>query len=126
MQNINYKEFEDIYMPSNFDEVVDSCNLKPSRKVILKEIVKYSQYNSLHGCFFSERELAKITKYTINGIIKALRDLRRAGLISCNRLLDLNGRKGITCIINEREEKRIFMITYVNWDKFEGEPKFKL
>lgn len=126
MQNINYKEMEDIYMPSNFDEVVDSCNLKPSRKAILKEIIKYSQYNSLHGCFFSERELAKLTKYTINGVIKALRDLRRAGLISSNRLLDLNGRKGITCIINEREEKRIFMITYVNWDKFEGEPKFKL
>ena len=126
MQNINYKEMEDIYMPSNFDEVVDSCNLKPSRKAILKEIIKYSQYNSLHGCFFSERELAKLTKYTINGVIKALRDLRRAGLISSNRLLDLNGRKGITCIINERERKRIFMITYVNWDKFEGEPKFKL
>lgn len=79
MQNINYKELEDVYMPSNFDEVVDSCHLKTSRKVILKEIIKYSQYNSLHGCFFSERE-----------------------------------------------EKRIFMITYVNWDKFEGEPKFKL
>lgn len=126
MQNINYKEFEDIYMPSNFDEVVDSYHLKPSRKVTLKEIIKYSQYNSLHGCFFSERELAKFTKYTINGVIKALRDLRRAGLISSNRLLDLNGRKGITYIINEREEKRIFMITYVNWDKFEGEPKFKL
>lgn len=126
MQNINYKEFKDIYMPSNFDEIVDSYHLKPSRKVILKEIIKYSQYSSLHGCFFSERELAKLTKYTINGVIKALRDLRRAGLISSNRLLDLNGRKGITCIINEREEKRIFMITYVNWDKFEGEPKFKL
>lgn len=126
MQNINYKEFENIYMPLNFDEVVDSYHLKPSRKVILKEIIKYSQYSSLHGCFFSERELAKLTKYTINGVIKALRDLRRAGLISSNRLLDLNGRKGITCIINEREEKRIFMITYVNWDKFEDEPKFKL
>lgn len=126
MQNINYKEIENIYTPSNFDEVVDDYNLKPSRKAILKEIIKYSQYSSLHGCFFSERELAKLTNYSIEAIIKALRDLRRAGLISTNRLLDLNGRKGITCIINEREEKRIFMITYVNWDKFEGEPKFKL
>lgn len=126
MQSISYKEFEDIYMPSNFDEVVDSCNLKPSRKAILKEIIKYSQYNNLHGCFFSEQELAKITKYPVKVIIKALRDLRRTGLISSHRLLDLNGRKGITYIINEREEKRIFMITYVNWDKFEGEPKFKL
>ena len=126
MQNINYKEFKDIYMPSNFDEIVDSYHLKPSRKVILKEIIKYSQYSSLHGCFFSERELAKLTKYTINGVIKALRDLRRVGLIRSHRLLDLNNRKGITYIIKERERKRIFMITYVNWDKFEGEPKFKL
>lgn len=126
MQNINYKEFEDIYMPFNFDKVVDNCHLKPSRKVILKEIIKYSQYNSLHGCFFSEREIAKLTKYPVMAIIKALRDLRKAGLISTHRLLDLNNRKGITYIINEREEKRIFMITYVNWDKFEGEPKFKL
>ena len=126
MQNINYKEFKDIYMPSNFDEIVDSYHLKPSRKVILKEIIKYLQYSSLHGCFFSERELAKLTKYTINGVIKALRDLRRVGLIRSHRLLDLNNRKGITYIINERERKRIFMITYVNWDKFEGEPKFKL
>lgn len=113
-------------MPSNFDEIVDSYHLKLSRKVILKEIIKYSQYSSLHGCFFSERELAKLTKYTINGVIKALRDLRRVGLIRSHRLLDLNNRKGITYIINERERKRIFMITYVNWDKFEGEPKFKL
>lgn len=122
---ISYKEFDHVYMPNNLSDLASEFNLKPSRIEILKAIIKYSQFSSLHACFFSERELAKITGYQAKAVAKSLKDLRKAHLIMTERLLDTNNRKGMDYLVNE-QLKRVFIINYVNWETLGKEPNYQI
>lgn len=122
---ISYKEFDHVYMPDNLSDLANKFNLRPSRVKILKTIIKYSQFSSLHACFFSERELAKITGYQVMAIVKSLRDLRKAHLINTEKLLDMNNRKGMNYLVNE-QLKRVFIINYVNWETLGKEPNYQI
>lgn len=58
-------------------------------------------------------------------VVKSLRYLKRNKLISIHHLLDRNNRKGMTYLINE-QQKRVFIISYVNWKMFGKEPNYQI